>query len=162
MSISDRLDVCRSTSTLGNLRSLDLILNNLRYTTSSFASAAAGVHDGLLLVCYTSIYTSIMSRRITPSLLNTSLPARTVAVSPYLLRAASSATNPTPTASSSHTSPAQLPLTWPAYLSARRQRRLWSTLTSVPTTLVGLFGGGGYFANMELDPGQMILGMDPM
>lgn len=63
----------------------------------------------------------------------------------------------------SHSAPTgPLPLTWPNYLSLRRQRRLWSTLTSVPTTFLGLFLGGGYFASLEADPSQLIFGIEPM
>ncbi|OWZ38149.1 presequence translocated-associated motor subunit PAM17, mitochondrial [Cryptococcus neoformans c45] len=63
----------------------------------------------------------------------------------------------------SHSTPTgSLPLSWPSYLSLRRQRRLWSTLTSVPTTFLGLFLGGGYFASLEADPSQLIFGVEPM
>lgn len=55
-----------------------------------------------------------------------------------------------------------LPLTWPNYLTLRRQRRLWSTLTSVPTSFAGLTVGGGYFASLEADPSHLIMGMEPM
>ncbi|WWD20335.1 presequence translocated-associated motor subunit PAM17, mitochondrial [Kwoniella shandongensis] len=66
------------------------------------------------------------------------------------------------TVSSSSTSSTPLPLTWPNYLSLRRQRRLWSTLTTVPSTLTGLTLGGGYFASLEADPTQLIMGVEPM
>ncbi|KAK1923638.1 Presequence translocated-associated motor subunit PAM17, mitochondrial [Papiliotrema laurentii] len=66
------------------------------------------------------------------------------------------------TSTSTSTSPTALPLTWPAYLSLRRQRRLWSTLFTVPTTLAGLTLGGGYFASIESDPTQLIMGVEPM
>ncbi|KAL7425195.1 TIM23 complex component [Cryptotrichosporon argae] len=56
----------------------------------------------------------------------------------------------------------KLPLTWPHYLSLRRQRRLWSTITTVPTTAAGLVLGGGYFAGLEADPTQTIMGIEPM
>lgn len=55
-----------------------------------------------------------------------------------------------------------LPLTWPAYLSARRSKKLWSTLTTIPSTFAGLTTGGGYFASIEADPTQTIMGMEPM
>ena len=63
---------------------------------------------------------------------------------------------------SSATTAGALPLTWPEYLSLRRQRRLWSTLTTVPTTFAGLTFGGGYFASLEADPAQLIMGIEPM
>ncbi|WVF68230.1 hypothetical protein IAT40_002995 [Kwoniella sp. CBS 6097] len=55
-----------------------------------------------------------------------------------------------------------LPLTWPNYLSLRRQRRLWSSVTTIPTTFLGLFLGGGYFASLESDPTQLIMGIEAM
>jgi import inner membrane translocase subunit TIM23 len=55
-----------------------------------------------------------------------------------------------------------LPLTWPTYLSARRSRKLWSTIASVPSTFAGLSLGGGYFASIEADPSALIMGMEPM
>ncbi|EIW71471.1 presequence translocated-associated motor subunit PAM17, mitochondrial [Tremella mesenterica] len=63
---------------------------------------------------------------------------------------------------SSSTTASALPLSWPQYLSLRRQRRLWSTLTTIPTTFAGLFLGGGYFASLEADPTQLIMGIEPM
>ena len=78
-------------------------------------------------------------------------------------RFASSSTSTSSSASSPpSSSTVGLPLTWPEYLSLRRQRRLWSTLTTVPTTLGGLFAGGSYFANLEGDPSQLIMGVEPM
>nr|ODN92316.1 presequence translocated-associated motor subunit PAM17, mitochondrial [Cryptococcus depauperatus CBS 7855] len=63
----------------------------------------------------------------------------------------------------SHSTPSgPLPLTWPTYLNLRRQRRLWSTFTTVPTTFLGLFLGGGYFASLEADPTQLIFGIEPI
>jgi import inner membrane translocase subunit TIM23 len=55
-----------------------------------------------------------------------------------------------------------LPLTWPTYLGARRSRKLWSTIASVPSTFAGLSLGGGYFASIEADPSHLIMGMEPM
>ncbi|WVQ78953.1 hypothetical protein IAT38_001045 [Cryptococcus sp. DSM 104549] len=66
------------------------------------------------------------------------------------------------TSSSNSTSPEVLPLPWPKYLSLRRERRLWSTFSTVPTTFAGLFLGGGYFAGIEADPSQLIMGIEPM
>ncbi|GFZ49686.1 Presequence translocated-associated motor subunit PAM17, mitochondrial [Saitozyma sp. JCM 24511] len=82
--------------------------------------------------------------------------------------ASTSTSSPSASPSSSSASPGPsqstgpLPLSWPQYLSLRRQRRLWSTLTSVPTTFAGLFLGGGYFASLEADPSQLIMGIEPM
>lgn len=68
----------------------------------------------------------------------------------------------TSTPPSASTTPATLPLTWPSYLALRRRRRLWSTLTSIPTTATGLFVGGGYFAGLEADPTELIMGLEPL
>jgi import inner membrane translocase subunit TIM23 len=57
---------------------------------------------------------------------------------------------------------ASLPLSWPAYLSLRKQRRIWSTAFTIPTTLTGLTLGAGYFASIEADPTQLIMGIEPM
>ncbi|OCF34444.1 presequence translocated-associated motor subunit PAM17, mitochondrial [Kwoniella heveanensis BCC8398] len=64
--------------------------------------------------------------------------------------------------SRSSTPSGPLPLTWPNYLNLRRQRRLWSSVTTIPTTFLGLFLGGGYFASLESDPTQLIMGMEAM
>nr|ODN80262.1 presequence translocated-associated motor subunit PAM17, mitochondrial [Cryptococcus depauperatus CBS 7841] len=80
----------------------------------------------------------------------------------------SSPLSPSNEPTSSHTRPSHstpsgpLPLTWPTYLNLRRQRRLWSTFTTVPTTFLGLFLGGGYFASLEADPTQLIFGIEPI
>ncbi|WVR08040.1 hypothetical protein IAU60_005084 [Kwoniella sp. DSM 27419] len=72
-------------------------------------------------------------------------------------------TEPTSTGPSrSATSPSPLPLTWPNYLSLRRQRRLWSSITTIPTTVLGLGLGGSYFASLETDPSQLIMGIEAM
>ncbi|ORY34677.1 mitochondrial import protein Pam17 [Naematelia encephala] len=70
----------------------------------------------------------------------------------------STSTSPNPPQSES----GSLPLAWPRYFALRRQRRLWSTLTTIPTTVAGLLGGGSYFASLEADPTQLIMGIEPM
>ena len=78
-------------------------------------------------------------------------------------RSLATATNPSSSSDRiTPDSPVTLPLTWPDYLSARRSRKLWSTLTSVPSTFAGLSLGGGYFASIEADPTQTIMGIEPM
>ena len=77
------------------------------------------------------------------------------------VRAASTSTATTAASPTSNANE-KLPLTWPTYLSLRRQRRLWSTLTSIPTTAIGLIAGGGYFGSQEMDPSQLIMGIEPM
>jgi hypothetical protein len=53
------------------------------------------------------------------------------------------------------------PLSWDEFLRLRRQRRLAGLIASFPTAILGLCGGGLYFATQELDPTQTILGIDP-
>lgn len=57
--------------------------------------------------------------------------------------------------------PAILPMTWTEYFAMRKSRKLWSTLTTIPSSVAGLFGGAAYFANLDFDPAQLIMGMDP-
>lgn len=68
----------------------------------------------------------------------------------------------TSSASASTAAPTKLPMPWSEYLSMRKRRKQWATLTSVPSSLTGLFLGGSYFANLEGDPTQTIMGLDPM
>ncbi|ODN72864.1 presequence translocated-associated motor subunit PAM17, mitochondrial, variant [Cryptococcus amylolentus CBS 6039] len=106
-----------------------------------------------------------MSRAFISSL-RPGLAPRTV-IAPLSLRHASSFSSPLEP-STSHTQPSHslptgsLPLSWPKYLTLRRQQRLWHSVTTVPTTLAGLFLGGGYFASLEADPTQLIFGIEPM
>ncbi|ODO08446.1 presequence translocated-associated motor subunit PAM17, mitochondrial [Cryptococcus wingfieldii CBS 7118] len=106
-----------------------------------------------------------MSRAFISSL-RPGLAPRTV-IAPLSLRHASSSSSPLEP-STSHTQPSHsqptgsLPLSWPKYLTLRRQQRLWHSVTTVPTTLAGLFLGGGYFASLEADPTQLIFGIEPI
>ncbi|KAK6908861.1 presequence translocated-associated motor subunit PAM17, mitochondrial [Kwoniella mangroviensis CBS 10435] len=68
----------------------------------------------------------------------------------------------TPSQSRTSTSSTPLPLPWPEYLGLRKQRRLWSSITTIPTTFLGLFLGGSYFASLESDPSQLIMGIEAM
>lgn len=78
-------------------------------------------------------------------------------------RTLATAANPSSTSDRlTNESTGSLPLTWPDYLKARRSRKLWSTLTSIPSTFAGLSLGGGYFASIEADPTQTIMGIEPM
>ena len=86
----------------------------------------------------------------------------TAAVSAFSTTSIARQTTEVPSPAGARTTTGNLPLTWPTYLSLRRQRRLWSTLTSIPTTALGLFGGGGYFASLEADPTQLIMGVEPI
>ncbi|GAA5996279.1 hypothetical protein JCM5350_005964 [Sporobolomyces pararoseus] len=51
---------------------------------------------------------------------------------------------------------------WPTYLSLRKSQRLYGLIASVPTTLIGFFGGASYFATIESDPTELILGLQPV
>ncbi|GAA5904092.1 Pam17p [Sporobolomyces salmoneus] len=53
-------------------------------------------------------------------------------------------------------------LDWPTYLSLRKSQRLYGLVASVPTTLLGFFGGASYFATIESDPTELILGLQPV
>ncbi|SCV69558.1 BQ2448_2578 [Microbotryum intermedium] len=53
-------------------------------------------------------------------------------------------------------------LTWPKYLSLRRSQRLYGLLASVPTTFAGLTLGASYFATIEAEPTDLILGLEPV
>ncbi|TNY21760.1 Presequence translocated-associated motor subunit PAM17 [Rhodotorula diobovata] len=53
-------------------------------------------------------------------------------------------------------------LDWPTYLALRRSQRLWGLIASIPTTLIGFSAGAGYFATIEADPTNTILGFEPV
>lgn len=65
-----------------------------------------------------------------------------------------------PKASSS--TPAILPMPWSDYLAMRKRRKQWSTIATIPSSIASLFLGASYFASVEMDPSQMIMGLDPM
>jgi hypothetical protein len=52
-------------------------------------------------------------------------------------------------------------LSWDEYLRLRRQRRLTGVIASIPTSMLGIYGGLMYFGSGEIDPTQTILGFDP-
>lgn len=53
-------------------------------------------------------------------------------------------------------------LPWNDFLHLRRQRHKAELLTSIPTAFAGLLGGMSYFATLEIDPTQLVLGQDPI
>ncbi|CCG80826.1 Presequence translocated-associated motor subunit pam17, mitochondrial [Taphrina deformans PYCC 5710] len=53
-------------------------------------------------------------------------------------------------------------LPWNDFLHLRRQRHHAELIASVPSALLGLFGGLSYFATLEIDPSQLVLGVDPL
>ncbi|KAM0752887.1 Presequence translocated-associated motor subunit PAM17 [Meredithblackwellia eburnea MCA 4105] len=54
------------------------------------------------------------------------------------------------------------PLNWPAYLALRRSKRLYGLLASIPTTIAGFSIGAGYFATIEAEPTDLIMGIEPI
>ena len=53
-------------------------------------------------------------------------------------------------------------LSWDEFLRLRRQRRLSGVVASVPSSMLGIYGGLMYFGSGEIDPTQTILGFDPI
>jgi hypothetical protein len=53
-------------------------------------------------------------------------------------------------------------LSWDEFLRLRRQRRLSGVIASVPSSMLGIYGGLQYFGSGEIDPTQTILGFDPI
>ncbi|GAA5822918.1 hypothetical protein JCM5353_007897 [Sporobolomyces roseus] len=51
---------------------------------------------------------------------------------------------------------------WASYLSLRKSQRVYGLIASIPTTAIGFFGGASYFATLEMDPTNLILGVPPM
>ena len=62
---------------------------------------------------------------------------------------------------SAESSPQPISLSWNEYLRMRRQRRIFGIASSVPTSLLGFASGLLYFGSQEVDPTQVIFGMDP-
>ncbi|KAG8864924.1 TIM23 complex component [Tulasnella sp. 330] len=54
--------------------------------------------------------------------------------------------------------PSKLP--WPEYFRVRKSKRNWEMATTIPTSLVGLGAGGGYFGGLEGT--GLVFGMDPI
>jgi Mitochondrial import protein Pam17 len=53
-------------------------------------------------------------------------------------------------------------LSWDEFLRLRRQRRRSGVIASVPSSMLGIYGGLQYFGSGEIDPTQTILGFDPI
>ncbi|GAA6060954.1 hypothetical protein JCM10212_006536 [Sporobolomyces blumeae] len=85
---------------------------------------------------------------------------------PRLSRPASSSSSSSATQAASTLSAADLAaarqIDWPTYLSLRKSQRVYGLVASVPTTLLGFFGGASYFATIESDPTDLILGLQPV
>ncbi|CAZ79417.1 unnamed protein product [Tuber melanosporum] len=71
-----------------------------------------------------------------------------------------SSTSPITTATSSSQSNEKLG--WDTFLQLRKQRRRYNLVSSLFTSALGTTAGVGYLANKEIDPTQMIMGMDPI
>ena len=121
-------------------------------------------HSSSLYILSCGVFT--MSRTVNYSclrqLIRSSYRPRPVSCVPSQRRSASTTNAAAQSTASFSLPPQRLPLSWPEYLSLRRQRRLWSTFTTIPTTFGGLFAGGSYFAGLEADPTQLIMGVEPM
>lgn len=79
--------------------------------------------------------------------------------SPALARFSSSDATTGSTGESSSPTPAgKLPMSWSEYLSMRKRRKQWSTLTTIPTTAGALFAGASYFATAQPE----FAGLDPL
>ncbi|KAL8284192.1 hypothetical protein RQP46_004941 [Phenoliferia psychrophenolica] len=66
------------------------------------------------------------------------------------------APTPSPT-----TSPNQ-DLDWSTYLQLRRSKRRYGLLASIPTTFAGFSVGAGYFATLEAEVGELLMGIEPI
>ncbi|KAI9594398.1 mitochondrial import protein Pam17-domain-containing protein [Syncephalis fuscata] len=55
----------------------------------------------------------------------------------------------------------RFPISWTEYFEIRRKRILQERITTVPTTLVGLIGGIGFFGTRSIDVTANFMGMDP-
>ncbi|KAK4696582.1 hypothetical protein P7C70_g8355, partial [Phenoliferia sp. Uapishka_3] len=53
-------------------------------------------------------------------------------------------------------------LDWSTYLKLRRSKRLYGLLASIPTTFAGFSVGAGYFATLEAEPTELIMGVEPI
>ena len=51
-------------------------------------------------------------------------------------------------------------LDWQTYLAQRKSKRRTSMVTCVPGTIAGASVGGAYFASVESDPTQLIMGLE--
>ncbi|BGP54122.1 hypothetical protein JCM8202_003122 [Rhodotorula sphaerocarpa] len=53
-------------------------------------------------------------------------------------------------------------LDWPTYLALRKSQRTYGLVASIPTTAIGFTAGAGYFATLESEHGETILGLPPV
>ncbi|GAA6012411.1 hypothetical protein JCM10207_007078 [Rhodosporidiobolus poonsookiae] len=51
---------------------------------------------------------------------------------------------------------------WPTYLALRKSQRRYGLIASAPTTLIGGMVGASYFATLEADPTDTIMGIEPV
>lgn len=101
------------------------------------------------------------------------LPLRTAALSIRLSpiayatpsfhqRHAFSSATSTPDTASAATSTEHVKLDWDSFLRLRKVRRRYNLVSSIFGSMLGTSAGVGYLANKEIDPSQMIMGMDPL
>ncbi|KAI8057644.1 mitochondrial import protein Pam17-domain-containing protein [Syncephalis plumigaleata] len=55
----------------------------------------------------------------------------------------------------------RFPISWTEYFEIRRKRILQERLATVPTTLLGLAGGVGFFGTRTIDVTNTFMGLDP-
>ncbi|KAI5474778.1 mitochondrial import protein Pam17 [Pseudohyphozyma bogoriensis] len=53
-------------------------------------------------------------------------------------------------------------ISWSQYLSLRKSQRRYAVLFSIPTTAIGGILGANYFANIEAEPTDLIMGIEPV
>lgn len=89
-------------------------------------------------------------------------PAAVVRASAVRFNSTAAASSSAAGSSADTGSSSKLPMAWTEYFAMRKRRKNWSNITSVPSALAGLFLGAGYFANLDIDATQPIMGVDPM
>jgi import inner membrane translocase subunit TIM23 len=67
-----------------------------------------------------------------------------------------------PTGAEVNKLPEHTKLPWNDYLHLRKQRHRAELIASVPSAFAGLVGGFSYFATLEIDPSQLVFGLDPL
>lgn len=100
------------------------------------------------------------------------IPLRTSALSlrlapiaytaPSLHRHAFSSATSTPDTTTAPTTTDHVKLDWDSFLRLRKVRRRYNLVSSIFGSMIGTSAGIGYLANKEIDPSQMIMGMDPL
>ncbi|KAJ1920827.1 TIM23 complex component [Mycoemilia scoparia] len=53
-------------------------------------------------------------------------------------------------------------LTWNQFFDVRRRRRIYEKVATIPSTVLSLTIGGGYFSTITLDVSKTFMGLDPL